>query len=120
MTQQNLIITEFTPSGSSLNIIDEESFFQAITNFYHRKREIKHIRARVLENIFEFDVSSVFPVFIGRNDTYLIEKYKKIDYFEDILEYDIYIKMKPKTYTIELEITSVKKGKPTIVIPDEI
>lgn len=36
--------------------------------------------------------------------------------FEEILEYDIIVKMPPKEkYTIELEIKSIKKAEPKIV-----
>jgi len=37
---------------------------------------------------------------------------------EEEIEKNVYVRMNPKRYNVELEVTKVKKGKPKIVVPD--
>ena len=67
---------------------------------------------------FEIDLSSVRPYFEPMTKTSLIEEFYEEILPEEMLEYNIVVRMPPrKRYTIELEIKGVKRAEPKIVEP---
>jgi len=74
---------------------------------------------RNLPASFEVDLSSVYPYFEPMTRTSLIEEFYEEILPEEILEYDIVVCMPPrKSYTIELEVKSIRKAEPKIVEPE--
>lgn len=70
---------------------------------------------------FKIDLSSVHPHFESVTRTSLIEEFYEGILPEEILEYDIVVRIPPrKRYTIELEVKGIKKAEPKIVEPEWI
>ena len=72
-----------------------------------------------LTQLFEIDSSSVYHIFEPMIVTSSIEEIYTEILPEEMLEYDIVVRMPPKKkYTIELEVKSIKKAKPKIIEPE--
>lgn len=70
---------------------------------------------------FEIDTSSLSPRFVPMITSSLIEEFYGEIMPEETIEYDITVRMPPrKRYTIELEVTSIKKAEPRVVEPEWI
>lgn len=70
---------------------------------------------------FEIDLSSVHPLFEPLTRTSSIEEFYEEILPEEILEYDVVVRMPPrKKYTIELEVKSIRKAEPRVVEPEWI
>ena len=70
---------------------------------------------------FEIDLSSVYPYFEPLTRTSLTEEFYEEILPEEMLEYDIVVRMPPRRrYTIELEIKGIRKAEPKIVEPEWI
>ncbi len=70
---------------------------------------------------FEIDLSSVHPRFEPMTGASLIGEFGETILPEEILEYDIIVRMSPRRrYTIELEVESIKKAEPRIIEPEWI
>lgn len=75
----------------------------------------------LLRALFEIDLSSVYPHFEPKSGISLIEEFYEKPVPEEMLEYDIIVRIPPKKrYTIELEIKSIKRAKPKIVKPESL
>jgi len=82
-----------------------------------RKPSLYHNLIFLLEN----DWSSVWPRFGIKNETSLIEERFEKRIPEDMLEFDIIVRMPPmKEWIAWLKVRSVEKAMPHIVEPEEI
>ena len=74
-----------------------------------------------LVSLLENDWSSVWPHFRIKNETSLIEERFKTTIPEDMVEFDIIVRMPPmKEWTARLKVRGVEKATPHIVEPEEI
>lgn len=82
-----------------------------------RKPSLYHNLIFLLEN----DWSSVWPRFGIKNETSLIEERFEKRIPEDMLEFDIIVRMPPmKEWVARLKVRNVEKAMPHIVEPEEI
>jgi hypothetical protein len=73
-----------------------------------------------LSLMVQTDVSSIYPRFKLRSETSLVEKLSEEEIVVEMLEHDFIVRMLPKkSYTIELEVTNIRRAKPRIVEPEE-
>jgi hypothetical protein len=78
-----------------------------------------HYLYRSLFPGLEIDLSSIQLYFEIKNETSLIEKPSEIAISEDMLEFDIVIRMPPKKeWSVRLRVESIEKAKPHIVEPE--
>ncbi|OFV68087.1 MAG: hypothetical protein SCAL_000727 [Candidatus Syntrophoarchaeum caldarius] len=71
--------------------------------------------------LLENDWSSVWPRFGIKNETSLIEERFEKRIPEDMLEFDIIVRMPPmKEWVARLKVRNVEKAMPHIVEPEEI
>ena len=74
-----------------------------------------------LQPLSEIDLSSVHPKFEVVSETYATENLTEENIIDEMLEYDIIVRMPPRRmYTVTLEIMSIKKAEPRVVEPDWI
>lgn len=74
---------------------------------------------RNLLSSFEIDLSSVRPHFEPRIETSLIEESYEEILPEEMLEYDVVVRMPPlKEYTMWVKVKSVERATPRIVEPE--
>lgn len=70
--------------------------------------------------LFHVDDSSVYPHFEARTETSLIKEAPRELTPEDILEFNIVVRMPPvREYTVHARIRSVERATPRIVKPEE-
>ena len=73
----------------------------------------------LLRTVFEIDLSTVYPHFRPKAGVTFVEEFYEEPIPEEMLEYDIVVKMPPKEkHTIELEIKSIKKAEPKVIKPE--
>jgi len=81
----------------------------------HPKRLFYHS----LISLFEIDLSSIWPHFEIKNDTSLFEEIFDKEISEDIVEFDIVVRMPPmKEWSTQVKVKSVEKATPHIVEPE--
>jgi len=69
------------------------------------------------ENIPEVDVSPIPPRFKTDIATHSAQTTEKVA-SEELLEYDVVVRIPPKrSYTIQMRVENIEKGKPVIVEP---
>lgn len=94
----------------------QDWLFFSLMNQKFSKKPLFYISLR---SLFEIDSSSVYPRFTPINKTSLIKEPYKETPSEEILEYDIFVRMTPiKKYTIRIKVKNVKKATPRIVEPE--
>lgn len=100
--------------------------FQSIQSFIEPKisteNEIKITYPDIkLDNIYEIDQSSLYPVFSPKSSNMVSEilKRKRHKFLNVEVEYDFYMKIPPKEkFKINLHISKIKKGIPKMFPED--
>jgi len=107
----------------------------SISSLYEEKIDIMNLRDSLLSTwmrklpkelfyhnlipMLEIDLSSIRPHFEIKNETSLIEGILEMAVPEDMLEFDIIIRMPPKKeWSARLRVKSVEKATPRIVEPE--
>jgi len=75
---------------------------------------------RSLSSLIETDISSIWPRFEVKSETFIATEALQEALPTDV-EYDVTVHMPPKMrYPVELEIKSIRRGEPKIVVPEGI
>lgn len=94
------------------SILDWE---ELITRIFHQNFH------QSLLSLFEIDFSSVWPYFEVRSESLTeAEKISEEMIAAEMLMHDLIVCIPPKKkYRVEIELKSIKKGEPIIVVPEE-
>ena len=102
-----------TQGPDTSGIWDVFSFFEA------KELPIRHSIYHSLLRLVEIDLSSVCPRLEPVTGTSLIEELRGEISFEEELEYDVVVRMRPvKACSVRVRITSVERPGPRIVEPE--
>lgn len=107
----------FSPS-TGIEEIDIPDIWDRLLSFLIQKQPKKQFYYN-LSSLFEVDLSSIEPHFEIKNETSLIEDIFKKTIPEDMLEFDIVVRMPPiKEWFARLKVKSIEKATPRIVEPE--
>ena len=104
--------------SSSIEEIDIGETLDKYSSIWMRQKPLKGTLAY---RVFEIDSSSVLLRFETKNETSLMKGVIKEATFEEVIEYDMVVRIPPKRrYTIQMSVKNVEKGELRIVEPDGI
>lgn len=109
-----------TPSSPSTGIeeIDKPEIWESLLFSLIRKQFKKQIHYNLFP-LFEVDLSSIKPHFEIKNETSLIEDIFEKTIPENMLEFNIVVRMPPmKEWSARVKVKSVEKATPRIVEPE--
>jgi len=111
-------IQYFSTSSTGIEEIDIMDIRDNLLSTWMRKRP-KKLFYHSLIPLLEIDLSSIWPHFEIKNETSLIEGMLEMAVPEDMLEFDIVVRMPPmKEWSARLRVKSVEKATPRIVEPE--
>jgi len=115
---QDYPIQYFSSSSAGIEEIDIMDIRDSLLSTWMRKRP-KELFYHSLIPLLEIDFSSIRPRFEIKNETSLIEGILEMAVPEDMLEFDIVVRMPPKKeWSARLRVKSVEKATPHIVEPE--
>jgi len=107
-------IQYFSTSSTGIDEIDIMDVRDNLLSTWMRKRP-KKLFYHSLIPLLEIDLSSIRPHFEIKNETSLIEEILEMVVPEDMLEFDIFVRMPPiKEWSARLRVKSVEKATPRI------
>jgi hypothetical protein len=125
LTKQDIVYVDYPIQLFSISSIGEEriGITDIVSGLLSSCALELHYLYRSLFPGPEIDLSSIQSYFEIKNETSLIEKLSEIaiseDISEDMLEFDIVIRMPPKKeWSVRLRVESIEKAKPHIVEPE--
>jgi len=117
VTNRNYSIQYFYSPSTGIEEIDIDIWDSVLSNWVRErpKRPIYHS----LIPLLEIDLSSIWPHFEIKSETSLIEEILEKPIPEDMLEFDIVVRIPPiKVWSARLRVSSVEKATPHIVEPE--
>jgi len=115
---QDYPIQYFSSSSAALEEINIMDVRDNLLSIWMRKRP-KELFYHSLIPLLEIDLSSIRPHFEIKNETSLSEGMLEMAVSEDMLEFDIVVRMPPKKeWSARLKVKSVEKATPHIVDPE--
>jgi hypothetical protein len=121
LTKQDIVYVDYPIQLFSISSIGEEriGITDIVSGLLSSCALELHYLYRSLFPGPEIDLSSIQSYFEIKNETSLIEKLSEIAISEDMLEFDIVIRMPPKKeWSVRLRVESIEKAKPHIVEPE--
>jgi hypothetical protein len=121
LTKQDIVYVDYPIQLFSISSIGEEriGITDIVSGLLSSCALELHYLYRSLFPGPEIDLSSIQSYFEIKNETSLIEKPSEIAISEDMLEFDIVIRMPPKKeWSVQLKVESIEKAKPHIVEPE--
>jgi hypothetical protein len=121
LTKQDIVYVDYPIQLFSISSIGEEriGITDIVSGLLSSCALELHYLYRSLLPGLEVDLSSIQSYFEIKNETSLIEKPSEIAISEDMLEFDIVIRMPPKKeWSVRLRVESIEKAKPHIVEPE--
>ncbi len=112
---------QYPKSGSSTKEPDINEVLDNLFSIPDRGKLLTRIFHQNLLALFEIDFSSVQPYFeIRREPLIEVEKISEEMIAAEMLIHDFIVRIPPKKkYRVEIEVRSIKRGEPTIVVPEE-
>ena len=115
---------QYSPAVSSeVGEMDKNDVWDNLLSTLIREKRFRmpFLPYQSLVSLLETDWSSVWPHFEIKNETSLIEERFETTIPEDMVEFDIIVRMPPmKEWTARLKVRGVEKATPHIVEPEEI
>jgi hypothetical protein len=111
-------IQYFSSPSTGIEEIDIMEIRDNVLSTWMRKRPKEPFYYSLI-SLFEIDLSSIWPHFEIKSEIPLIEEILEKVIPEDMLEFDIIVRMPPmKEWSARLRVKSVEKATPRIVEPE--
>ena len=118
VTHRDYPIQYFSNPSTGIKEIDTENLRDSVLSKWIRERP-KRPFYHSLIFLFETDLSSIWPRFEIKSETSMLEEILGRETPEDMLEFDIYVRMPPmKEWSQQVRVKSVEKAAPRIVEPE--
>lgn len=107
-----------SPVSSAIEEIDRDEIFDCLLA---KPRKHEYLKMTLLNSFVQYDSSSFLPPhFEMENNTSLIKELTEKAISEEVLEYDVFVKMPPiKEQIVRAKIKSIEKASIHIVEPEE-
>jgi len=119
VTYKDYQIQYFSSPSTSVEQID---ILDALDNMLYilTQKPFKKPFYHTLIPLLRIDWSSISPDFEIKNETFSVDVIPEELFSIETLEHDIMIHIPPKNrYTIEINIKSIRKGKPRVIEPED-
>lgn len=122
VTYQGYPIQYPSAISSRVEEIDKNEAWNSLLSIWIREKRLKRpFLYQTLSSLLEIDLSSVWPHLEIKNETSLLQETFEKVIPEEILEFDIGVRMPPiKEWTARVRIKSVERATPHIVEPEGI
>ena len=118
VTYQDYPIQYFSSPSTEIKQIDITDIWDSVLSKWIIERPKRPVYHSLL-SLLEIDLSSIWPHFEIKTETSLFEEIFEKEIPEDIVEFDIVVRMPPvKERTIWVKVKSVEKATPRIVEPE--